>query len=844
MNNNPKLIISLTSYPARIPALHHTLKTLLNQTLKADMVILWLAPEQFPNGESDLPNEILDLKGLGLTIDWYHDIRSYKKLIPALKKYPNDIIVTADDDILYPDNWLELMYEGYKKHPYSVQCHRAFDIKVKDNEILPYKTWGRGEIIPNLGAYGVKSSQTAVGFKNFFTGGAGALYPPQCLHPDALNEELFTKISPTEDDVWFWAMAIRNNTTINVVDGNLGLFTKNEESSQEFALYNINSQNNTTHNIIWRIFEQFPDVYENIVRKSRLIVSLTSFPARINTVHQTIESLINQTKKADKIILWLAPEQFPNGEKDLPENLLQLKECGLTIDWYHDIRSYKKLIPTLRKYPNELIVTVDDDIIYKPTMLEKLYDTHIKHPKDVVCHRATKFVYERDKFKTIAGGKKHYRGAHFLNKLTGCGGVLYPPKCFYKDILNEDLILKLAPTNDDQWFWLMAALSGVGVRVVKDKEIELNYTDGSQEFALCLINDQGEKLFWKDFNRLMEYYPQLKKLLKKEGIKTHWFYKERDGNRRRFYLFGKRILSYKKPQKKLADLNKKELIKLLGEQFYKKTGKKPTDELTTLAEKVIWASMFDVTDLKVQCTDKIAVRDYVAKTVGKKYLPELYAVYDNEKQFNLDALPDKFLLTYNAGADSAQTMLVLDKSKLNQTDVQNTLKQWLKFNLAEIGYEMQYLPIKPRVMARELLDIRTDIEYKLWCFGGRVEFICQNTYAHGHSQVGFATYDRKWNKLDFWQKVDNSFPIQDTIQKPYFLDEMITVAEKLAKPFDFVRVDFYETVDGKLMFGELTFSPSAGKLEYAPDNDAIQKKYGALFNLPPRDKNGFAIRKK
>ena len=576
----------------------------------------------------------------------------------------------------------------------------------------------------------------------------------------------------------------------------------------------------------------------------KIIISLTSFPARINTVHQTIESLINQTKKADKIILWLAPEQFPNGEKDLPENLLRLKERGLTIDWYHDIRSYKKLIPTLRKYPNELIVTVDDDIIYKPTMLEKLYRTHVKHPKDVVCHRATKFIYERDKFKTIAGGKKHYRGAHFLNKLTGCGGVLYPPKCFYKDILNEDLILKLAPTNDDQWFWLMAALNGVGVRVAKNKEIELNYTDGSQEVGLFLINDRGDNLFWKDFNRLMEHYPQLKKLLKKEGIKTHWFYKERDGRCRRFYLFGKKILSYKKKEKNLRDLNDKEIRKLLKQKFYERTGKKSTDELTTLAEKIIWASMFDVTDLKVQCTDKIAVRDYVAKTVGEKYLPRLYATYNKPRQFDIQKLPNNFLLTYNAGAGNKQTLLINDKNTLNEKDVKHIIKDWLEYNHSEQVYEMQYLPIKPRVMARELLDIRTDIEYKLWCFGGRVEFVCQNTYAHGHSQVGFATYDRKWNKLDFWQKLDNSFPIQDTIQKPHFLDEMITVAEKLAAPFDFVRVDFYETVDGELKFGELTFSPTAGNLVYEPDNDAIQKKYGALFNLPPRDKNGFAIRKK
>ena len=579
-------------------------------------------------------------------------------------------------------------------------------------------------------------------------------------------------------------------------------------------------------------------------KDKKIIISLTSFPARINTVHQVIESLIAQTKQADKIILWLAPEQFPGGEKDLPENLLNLKEHGLTIDWYHDIKSYKKLIPTLRKYPNDLIVTVDDDIIYKPTMLEKLYIEHTRHPNDVICHRATQFVYVRDKFKTIAGGKKHYRGAHYLNKLTGCGGVLYPPNCFYQDILNEDLIMKLAPTNDDQWFWLMAALNGVGVRVARNKEIELNYVAGSQDVGLYLINDRGDHLFWEDFNRMMAHYPDLHKKLKRAGIRAHWFFKERDGRRRRFYLFGMRILSHKKKMKKLCDLSEKELPEFLKSKFYERTGKKPTEELVTLNEKIIWASMFDVTDLKVKCTDKYAVREYVKNTVGEKYLPELYATYTSAQQFKLNILPDKFLLTLNGGAGSKQTMLIQDKTILDVKQIKKTIKEWLKYNHSGQVCEMQYRYIKPCVMARELLDIRTDIEYKLWCFGGKCEFVCLNSYVRGHGSVGQAVYDTKWKKQEFYQSDGDGWMIPETIEKPKFLDEMISVAEKLAAPFDFVRVDFYETTDGELKFGELTFSPTAGNIEWAPDNDAIQKKYGALFKIPPRDKRGYAIRKK
>ena len=101
----------------------------------------------------------------------------------------------------------------------------------------------------------------------------------------------------------------------------------------------------------------------NLTNK-KIIVSLTSYPARIDVVNTTIESILNQSLKANRIILWLAPEQFPNKEKDLPDKLIKLKKYGLIIDWYHDIGSYKKLIPTLKLYPNDIIVTADDDVLY------------------------------------------------------------------------------------------------------------------------------------------------------------------------------------------------------------------------------------------------------------------------------------------------------------------------------------------------------------------------------------------------------------------------------------------------------------------------------------------------
>lgn len=208
--HTPKLIVSLTSFPERIPEIFFNLYSLLNQTIQPDMLILWLAEEQFPNKEKDLSERVMGLQKYGLSIRWCKDIKSYKKLILSLKEYPNDIIVTADDDIYYPENWLEVLYNSYLRETQHIHCYRAHRITFNDKgEIGSYNTWPKC------------ISTKDVSYANFFTGCGGVLYPPGSLHKDILNEELFMKLCPTADDIWFWAMAVLNNTKIRVVDNNL-----------------------------------------------------------------------------------------------------------------------------------------------------------------------------------------------------------------------------------------------------------------------------------------------------------------------------------------------------------------------------------------------------------------------------------------------------------------------------------------------------------------------------------------------------------------------------------------------------------------------------------------------
>ena len=175
-------------------------------------------------------------------------------------------------------------------------------------------------------------------------------------------------------------------------------------------------------------------------RNPQLIVSLTTFPARINTVHKTINTLLQQTVKPDKLILWLAKEQFANKEDDLPQNLLKLKDFGLEIKWCEDLRSYKKLVPTLREFPNDIIVTADDDLYYQKDWLESLYNAYLKAPQNIYTRRACAIKRKNYYYSVIPHYANKDYEPNYSNQLMGGAGTIYPPNSLHKDILDTDKI--------------------------------------------------------------------------------------------------------------------------------------------------------------------------------------------------------------------------------------------------------------------------------------------------------------------------------------------------------------------------------------------------------------------
>ena len=253
------VIISLTSFPQRMYEIHFTLYSLLTQSVKPAKVILWLGEEQFPNREKDIPDKVLKLKENGLTISWHKNLRSYTKLIPALKQYPNNIIVTADDDIYYEKEWLEKLLKSHEASPNCIICHRAHKVKLSKNGLAPYKKWSKK----------IKSCKPS--YLNFLTGVGGVLYPAGCLYKDILNEQLFTELAPKADDVWFWAMAVLNKTKIAVAKERIKQLTyvnpeRERGLTNEDTLFSFNKKGGNDLQIE-KVINHYPQILEILKEK-------------------------------------------------------------------------------------------------------------------------------------------------------------------------------------------------------------------------------------------------------------------------------------------------------------------------------------------------------------------------------------------------------------------------------------------------------------------------------------------------------------------------------------------------------------------------------------------------
>ena len=247
---------------------------------------------------------------------------------------------------------------------------------------------------------------------------------------------------------------------------------------------------------------------QNKNKKLDVVVSLTTIPSRLATLDIVIASLLEQSQPPKSIILWLNLQL----KDELPKRLKQLQSDTFKICYCEGTSSYRKLLPSLKAYPDKTIVTCDDDMIYPTDWLSNLYRCHLVH-RDCVISQVGRLI-ERDNNSELKPYKewKFIRREYSKSNLLpiGYGGVLYPPNTFNEQVFDESLYLKLSPKADDLWFKAMAYLNGKEAYCASEKARPIPIIR-SQKIALNNENIDEDRNR-KQWQALCEYYPSLKSI--------------------------------------------------------------------------------------------------------------------------------------------------------------------------------------------------------------------------------------------------------------------------------------------------------------------------------------------
>ncbi len=243
-------------------------------------------------------------------------------------------------------------------------------------------------------------------------------------------------------------------------------------------------------------------------REQRIIVSLTSFPARIGTAWIAIETLLRQSVKPDEIILWLAKEQFPN-ENDLPIELIKQRERGLTVCFCDDLMSHKKYFYVMQEYPDDLVILVDDDTFYSKDMIKRLLELHNENPEDIVCMTPKIIFPDFESFPSEwrdPEPKERIKHSYYAQPYSG-QGTLYPAHVIPKEAFQERLIKEICPYADDLWLKFMSLTTATRTTAIYPYRSIPVTIYGTGKSSLWYINgEKGQND--EQWQRILNHYPK------------------------------------------------------------------------------------------------------------------------------------------------------------------------------------------------------------------------------------------------------------------------------------------------------------------------------------------------
>lgn len=471
--NNEIGIISLTSWKGRINTVNKTIENLL-KICNNFHIVLVLSEEEFKNKYNDLPLELINnIIQENIEILWVDkNYKAFKKILFTMNKYQNLPIISADDDLIYKENYAQKLY----------------DIWINNKEY---------------------SHITSHHNKMLCGCGACSLYAPNCFKEayKLLNDDV---ISTNEDDMFYQYLIDNLQLKQYFIDN----YWPWKQHTSENALSTIyKNEGRTTlerKEKYYNIYDKLNLSILNINYNELPIISFTSYKDRLKYCSTVIKSILQNTIQPYKIVLTLYKDDakliVKNSmlDKYISSGKVELLICDI------DIRSHKKYFYTMQKYRNHPIITIDDDVFYTPDLIESLMNSYKKYPNCVHGRRVHKKTYNDD------GTLKEYKKWIFENQdilepsteimCIGVGGVLYPPDILHINNDNLKDIYKYI-TVDDVYLHYLELKNHIKIVYCKNNKNHPDLLEGSQKTALWLTdnNFKGENNTDKAIKELLNY---------------------------------------------------------------------------------------------------------------------------------------------------------------------------------------------------------------------------------------------------------------------------------------------------------------------------------------------------
>jgi len=534
LNLKYHIIVSLTTSEEKTKSqlLNRLIKSLLNQTLKPYKLLLSMNKKDITFINNYL--KLLIKQKFVEIIYVNEDFKYLNKYYYIPNKYKEYIIITFDNNIKIEKHTIENLYKSYLSHPKAISARRVFKMNFNEKWMLkPFDCWTKDFKI-----------KTKPKFSLFAIHGEGSLFPPNTLNFTDDFIYYFKNAINGHDFIIKYFELCENLKTVYVYNNklyspiNIKLYKKynsifsispNEiQLMEDFGIeYNVTIYNNIIKEKVDILNETgvyyLNNINNNKITSDTLLVSMTSYPARIFGIYNVFLSLLNQSSDITtyQCFLTLAKEEFINGVKDLPLDVQKLIENGwIKMIWHHNILSHKKLMPILQKYPENDILIVDDDVKRIYNFIELFQNEHRLYPTDIICGTFVYYYDDKLEMKRLKGYKNNKQREinpvpniifQTARPANGLGGVLYPKNTFSDQrFFNETLYTNLSLTSDEIWQYTFIVIENKILRqtsFIIDNSVNLIEKTQKMKSALSIINKKNYPLI---NDKIINFFPEYK----------------------------------------------------------------------------------------------------------------------------------------------------------------------------------------------------------------------------------------------------------------------------------------------------------------------------------------------